>query len=94
MHIWIVNARFRKKIVSWQHQYVHSTKHKKMEKVRNHSFILTKVNNGMVKTLATEGNIVTIHANHQITPNTHIFAYRFDQNKIYKNWYIITNAKT
>jgi hypothetical protein len=62
-----------------------------MEQLRKHSFIPTKVNNGMVKPLATEGNIVTIHANHQITPNTHIFAYRFDQNKIY--WYIIKNAK-
>jgi hypothetical protein len=83
----------KRKIVSWQQQYVHSTKHKKMEQLRQHSFIPTKVNNGMAKTLAAEGNIVIIHANHQITPNTHIFAYRFDQNKIYKNWYIITNAK-
>jgi hypothetical protein len=58
-----------------------------------HSFIPTDVNNGIAKSLAAEGNIVTIHSNHQITPNTHIFAYRFDQNKIYNNYYIITNAK-
>jgi predicted SnoaL-like aldol condensation-catalyzing enzyme len=64
-----------------------------MEQLCNHSFIPTEVNNVMEKILAAEGNIVTIHANHQITPNTHIFAYRFDQNKINKNWYIITNAK-
>jgi hypothetical protein len=57
-------------------------KHKKMKQLRKHSFIPTEVNNGMTKILAAEGNIVTIHANHQINPNTHIFAYRFDKNKI------------
>jgi hypothetical protein len=66
-----------------------------MEQLRKHSFIHSEVNNGMAKTLAAEGNIVTIPWKTTILPlltHLHILAYRFDQIKIYKNWHIIKNA--
>jgi hypothetical protein len=65
-----------------------------MEQLHKHSFISTEVNNGMAKTLAAEGNIVTIHANHQITPNIHIFAYRFDGTKYIKIGILLQMLKT
>jgi hypothetical protein len=48
------------KNISFLGTTVHSTKHKNMEQLCKHSFIPSEVNNGMAKTLAAEGNIVTI----------------------------------